>query len=1144
MTRVAKVSSIAAALLAACVTAAPAKASETCEAEAGGIAALIQARDDILRSSCARPIGLMKALFEPARTVKGPLEELQEERKAAVANIYTDELAAFRSLKQKHAEILARAKASGVLVPDDVAKLIGLPPEQRPAGLKYDLFGTPQSAMTFDKQEIALIKEIQGAYNRNYIAMEDEAKAYAKRVAEPIAAYNKRLTGQLDQIQDLVGGFDKTREELREVFFSGKFEHCLGEPDRSLAGGGSVAQARDGGPVTGVFKVVSGGANKTKFEDLPGVALAPPSADKIRKAFTLLPPAAEPKLPVDTAVFKRDGPSRIAASAEVAALQRDAERQLAFAETLSPIIKLGETTRAFGKALVDGIVDPIVDNVGGVFTGEKSLLEATGSLVKSFTIDAVEGTANAVLNLAKPLIDVVDASNRFIQNGSEDPFVKRVFGEGSRNLGNFASNLTAILNPLSAFTSDQALNPNFDPEPPGPDATPEEHLAFLNAIQDQRERIGEIREEIEGFNNVVNGAIEKLPDVATLVFTAQGLKQGKAFVDRQTAKVNDFLNGVNKGTRALQRLNDARQAGLRVQQLRQQGVDVPPDIAAFADEVAPLPDGSPSTGLGDSFFAEQPPTTPTPTPDAPASGGLGDSFFAEKPRAPEGDLPASFDIQKPKPEGDLPGSFEVNAPPNRVDVDTPQTPPPSPNANVVPPGTPRGRTFRDPETGQAVVNVNGQPVRIGERLGGGGFKEVFRNDGQPQAVVQAIKNTDVLGRPVTLEKKFRILEKERVSGDRFEKAGIGTTKDVPFEGPDGKPLLDENNQPVNVIVLDNGTVLKQSTLADVANQADNVIDRQGGKLTDDQFDAISDAANKANSEGFLLTDFKGENFTFKTDGDGRPGVEVLDKDGIVDLNEVLRERRAQAGPDGKLPNGDSPEVLDLFGVKVDLTNPADIRKAQSIFLDGPEACCPEANFATGANSNLVQAIAQEFATENYSVAATGFGLFKESAPRGRSFFSDKPGDVTKRLDDRQAKNLEDLGEDLAPKTDQANAFLESPDAKPKGKGGGGGAPPKQPADIAAALKVEGRQIIHDNPEVIGIKKEVEDFIDIDKSLDDLAAEYRAALARGERGPILDRLDQRANQAALNEVAEADPLPSQFQQQIDRKLRREILRPGQ
>lgn len=319
---------------------------------------------------------------------------------------------------------------------------------------------------------------------------------------------------------------------------------------------------------------------------------------------------------------------------------------------------------------------------------------------------------------------------------------------------------------------------------------------------------------------------------------------------------------------------------------------------------------------------------------------------------------------------------------------------------------------RDFSKQATIQGQGGASVDIGNTVGSGGVKQVFDSK-DPNVVVQRFGKA---GEDAVL----RDIE----SGKRLRKLGIRTTDDVPFTDDFGDPLVDLDGNPVLVIFDEQGRAIKKSERIDGSKELAEVVeDSPGGRLTDEQFAATVEAANKAVEARHVLIDFKPSNIGLELDEAGRLSVNAFDRDGVIDLDQVIQNRRNNPS---LIEEGGTAEIMDLFGEKFDLSTVEGARKLQSIIIDGVDPCCPTAAKITQFTDAISPfALFQKLDVPGFKAVGTKGATFDGIRPlsdgKPKSFFGADADEAARVLDEAKDARLLDEAKGLV--VDEASKAL-------------------------------------------------------------------------------------------------------------------------
>lgn len=909
---------------------------QTCTGDLALLRAEIEERRARVVQSCAPSVTLMQSLLDAKRRYSVALVSASTFRRGKRDRIFVEDLIPLQGLAEVHQEIALEAAAARVLLDPKVAALV----DAKRAG-KSDaasMFGIPVEAMSFNPDEIKAANALRKRHDRNYLAMEDFATAFLPRAQAQIAEVNEELTSRRTELADLSKAHVDLQAELRRMFESRDFEHCLGEP---APGDGGVAQSVVGGGAVGLdFAVVEAEPDGVPFTRIPGVLPEAVSLNDALAAIALLPnPAPAVRLP-DELAFKRDGVRIAGDFAEVKALHDEANRQLANAAlldaTVGNILRVPGYLTSLGGKMISGAAEAIYQPIVRNFTDQsQGIISAAFNSFADIGFEAVEGLTRSAANLMGDVIDVMSPNGLLVQRETEaaqrSAKENNLFRAAMTVGGSFMSDMGA-----SFTVPDQMVDDLGTPiKTPGANATPEQVEAFIKATE-RREQV---------FADAIALAKEREKAAAVLearAFDALNVLGAKG-------SVAGFVRVGGKITRGV--ANTVRDIKTNLK------------IADTLDEIERLRN-----------------TRQSPEVLAEINALRNELKLREQSRQPAGATREAINAALQKAEDANIGQAVIDqSVQNLLDRQTKQV-----NAN---------RPF---EQRQVVAGANGEFVPIGQKVGTGGIKEVF--DGtSPDIVVQRFK----------AEGEGAVL-RDIEAGKRLRDLGIRTTDDIPVKDQFGDTVLDADGNPVLVIFDDQGRAIKQSERIDGSSEVEIIAkNNKDGRLSEEQFAAAVEAANKAVENRHVLIDFKPPNIGLQLDNGGRLEVNAFDRDGVINLDEVIQNRRNN--PD-LIEDGGTAEIVDLFGEKFDLSTVEGAKKLQSIIIDGVLPCCPiAAQITTFTDAITPFALFQKLDTPGFRAAGTKGATFDGIRPlqdgKPKSFFDADPDDVGRTLDEARDNRI-------------------------------------------------------------------------------------------------------------------------------------------
>lgn len=913
---------------------------QTCTGDLATLRAEIDARRQRLAQSCAPAVELMQSLLVAKQRYSRALVSASEFRRNRLSRIFIEDLIPLQDLAKIHQDIALEAAAAKVLLDRETAELVRNSRAGKASAAS--MFGIPVRAMSFDPAEIPKINALRQRHDANYLAMEDFARAYAPRAREQVVKTNVELEERRAELGALSKAQAGLQADLRRMFDSRDFEHCLGVP---AIGEGEGAQSVVGGVVANNlgFPNIGQEPQGVAFTKIPGVEPEVAPLSRVLASITLLPDPPPPaRLPEELA-FKRDGVRILGDFNEVKAVQDEANRQLANAAlldaTVGNFLRIPGYLTDLGTKIVSGAADaiyrPFVEN----FTDEsQGILSATFSTAGQIGFEALEGVTRSMANLMGDALDVLSPNGLLVQRETEE--ANRSARENNLfraavTVGNsFLSDVGASFNVPDGLVDDLG-NPLAQP---GANATAEQVEAFIKATE-RREQV---------FADAIALAKEREKAAAVLearafdALNVLGAKGTVVNVARVTSKLKRALTDTVRDVKTNLKIADTLDEVERLRNQRQT-----PEVLAEIES------------LRQELKQRQ-----TVRQDGGATREVINAALQKAEDAKIGQEVIDNSIR-----------------------------------NLLEQQKRQATSKRDFQQQEFVVDDSGVIVPIGQKLGSGGLKDVF-DGSEPGIVVQKFKTEG-----------DRAVLRDIEAGRRLQELGIRTTKDVPLKDAFGEPVLDANGNPVLVVFDENGQAIKQSERIDSSKElAVQVRKNKDGRLTDEQFAAAVEAANKAVDNRHVLIDFKPPNVGLELDDAGRLTINAFDRDGVINLDEVIQNRRNN--PD-LIEDGGTAEVVDLFGEKFDLSTVEGARKIQSIIIDGVLPCCPIAAQVTNFTDALSpSALFQRLNTPNFRAVGTTGATFEGIRPlkdgKPKNFFETQAGEAARALDEaRDARILKE-----------------------------------------------------------------------------------------------------------------------------------------
>lgn len=931
-----------------------------CSGTLADLQAAVAERQELLNQSCEPVVTRMSSFLAAKGQYGRQLRKTSDTQRRAAIRIYQDDIRPFTEMVEKHEELRRKAKSQGVLLNERQKAAFAAVK----AGTYDDavFFGIPIEAMSDDEQVIAEMKKVKADHDKNYLAMEAFKREHAPRLNAFAERSNVRLAKERDQLKNLAGPYFRQEDGLRQIFFSGKFAHCLGTP---LLEGGPQSitleqKAAEGAQIgrDGAFKLEDPAEEAgVSFKSLPGVEPRLMTLVEARKLLRDLPvPTRAIKLPEELQ-FVRDGVTIPKLFAETQRRSNEAERALVVAEVAEGaagfLVTAVEYTADLGVTIASGtfnaVADPLVENFSVQGVG---FFEALANAGADFVINETSATFQAFERVVNDFADALAPGGRLIQVAN-DPRGEVKPNSAFRFLGNFVRGFSGVARSVLPLGED------FVP-PLGDGATLADARKNFFAVQTEKERLENVREA--GRESLV--ALKDLEAKALDALAVFSAGRGLGSAGRVAVSVRKSLQFASRRAQNAKivskiRAETARLEGQRSLLIEQAKKSPDPKIQELTRK---LQDDI------DFFNGQLPRFKPAPSPqlvrlEKLRASGQNDAVKLAENRF--NDALAELGEQARK---------SVNA----------------------------QRPFKVTETAKA---PNGQSVELGEFIGKGGVKQVF-DAPDPAAVIQKFTNTN-LGTVTTRQ----AIDAEIEAARRLKEAGIKTTEDLPFRDKDGNILRDADGNPVFELDQGNNVILRQTERIDNSLEVQNIVkDRPDGRLTKEEFAAVAEAAHKANNKGFVLMDLKDENVAITFDQLGRRQANVFDKGGVIDVNQIIAARRADDSLIRK-HNGETASVIEFFGEKFDLASSEGVRKLQSLVLDGREVCCPNMKklFDPAKNRLAVGDIVQRLTTPDFAAGFSGSGKFKDLVPldngKPTSFLDTEPGTAANLLDEAADQRL-------------------------------------------------------------------------------------------------------------------------------------------
>lgn len=264
----------------------------------------------------------------------------------------------------------------------------------------------------------------------------------------------------------------------------------------------------------------------------------------------------------------------------------------------------------------------------------------------------------------------------------------------------------------------------------------------------------------------------------------------------------------------------------------------------------------------------------------------------------------------------------------------------------------------------------GKKIELGQELGRGTYKKVYEHVDKSKVVQHIEKDT------------ANVLRRERLGFERLKEVGVDTVK---VHGEE---------------VLADGTAVRVVERVDPKSIGENILEESNtGKFNPEQQAAVADALHKINESGYIWTDPNPGNFSFFRDKAGKLKIKIIDTDGIVKIDNVLKKE-----------NGATLELADkkLDTVSFDLTKKADIARLQRAIAVGDQIHTKGA-FGKANSDKLAEHLATQEFTGNATTVPRSIGSLSEAIPDGNKL---AVNGIDAALEDgRKAALSETLAED-------------------------------------------------------------------------------------------------------------------------------------
>ena len=513
------------------------------------------------------------------------------------------EISALDDLKAKHKQLVVEAGMQGLLLKDDVIKMIaGL----RDGSLKREnlvkqglikknervMFGVPQSAMIFDdteegRQKLALLREFKKKEAKLFFKFEKEKKKIEQKINAELPKKNKELAQYKKELINSIKKYHEEKQKIIPLFTGRKFVHCLGVPDDMIDIPSPYYTSDD---------------SVTALEDIPGLVPKMPGVNDIEKRYPEFKPIHIPSL--EQPPFLRDG---TVYAKEWAGLQH----AKFLSKEMDVIIQQMEARKK--------IVEPWIDLCKAVFYEmPRGMVEGSYNIGYGFG-EVLRGDPKGI----ERIVHSITAPFKYIGEKGKD-LMNNLWGLCSKDtIDAFSKNVKTYNTLVDSFAKlssvvEYNLDPTKDPSFPENAQSSKDYLKYADRINDRMkdldkalEAAGLLLKQGEKFSKVLTDTAELLviakqmqPEAALRV------QQLKAFLKKWKENSPAFARLCEKSSNLAQKIADlfrkkqelqAKQNIVREENYaiegegasnkkegspEETGVSVEEDIQQFAEELA------------------------------------------------------------------------------------------------------------------------------------------------------------------------------------------------------------------------------------------------------------------------------------------------------------------------------------------------------------------------------------------------------------------------------------------------------------------------------------------------------------------------------------------------------------------------------
>jgi len=476
-------------------------------------------------TSCAPVVNVMLSIAKNYNEMKDNYESAREARTELTSKIKSL-TKGLDQIKKEYDKLYTEAAKNGLLLRKDLAKVAYGGGAKKGVGI----FGIPLSAYTFNPVEIAAINKIAQKEKELTLKWDKERDHVIETTKKLIDEFNKEIAIQKRKLINQWKTISRLKEDLVEMFMSGKFEHCLGKPDED------------------------------RIEKLPTIKPWLPPLKKMLPAYRPFPElpdpptgiAALPRIPM-----KMDG--RFALKQYISLLKNQMETESIYTRIkvmtgfyiLTKAVR--DVTAGFVKGIAYELPKSLVTPLGNLVDSKQGWIEAMGNtalgygkVAKQLTVDQVVQVGKDICELTKSMADMMANIANQIPKTSKD--VEQTF----QSLQSFYSRSKAFVSYLmKELQRAQGLKPK----------TYKEQLKYakdLEKVVDGYKKLNNTIDKAVGAENKY--LVQNIPRIFNIALSAEMLKAGKSYAGKVSNSLKKTIETVSEKSTILRNKIDEASA--------------------------------------------------------------------------------------------------------------------------------------------------------------------------------------------------------------------------------------------------------------------------------------------------------------------------------------------------------------------------------------------------------------------------------------------------------------------------------------------------------------------------------------------------------------------------------------------------------